>query len=213
MTGSSVLGADVDELVVERALVDRARTDPAAFAQLYRRHVDAVHGFAFRRSGSRDVAEEATSATFEKALRGIGTFEWRDAGLRPWLLRIASNEVAEIHRRRSRATGDRGQLALRALAPDERAGGWPGADDAPGLDLAAMHLALSRLPERYRAVISLRYLAGMSPADAAGELECSTAVLAVTLHRALKALRREMGHEADDDGGNDSDETGVGAGR
>lgn len=204
MTGRSVLGADVDGLVVERALVERARTDPAAFAQLYRRHVDAVHGFAYRRSGSRDVAEEATSATFEKALRGIGSFEWRDAGLRPWLLRIASNEVAEIHRRRSRSTGDRGQIALRALAPDERAGGWPGADDSPGIDVAAMHAALSRLPERYRAVISLRYLAGLSPADAASELECSTTVLAVTLHRALTALRREMGEPTDandEDGG------------
>lgn len=184
-----------DGLLVERALVERARTDRAAFALLYREHVDAVYGFAFRRCGSKEVAEEATSATFERALRSIGGYEWRGAGIRPWLLRIASNEVAEIYRTRGRLGGHRGQLALRELAP---ADAWPGddglvdAEPGHGVDLALLHDALDRLPERYRAVISLRYLADMSASDAAAEMGCSNAVLAVTLHRALNALRREM---------------------
>ena len=57
----------------ERALTERARTDRDAFAQLYRRHVNSVYAFAYRQSGSREVAEEATSATFERALRGISS--------------------------------------------------------------------------------------------------------------------------------------------
>ena len=57
---------DDDQQLVERALSDRS-----AFAELYRRHVEPVYSFAYRRSGSREVAEEATSATFEKALRSI----------------------------------------------------------------------------------------------------------------------------------------------
>jgi RNA polymerase sigma-70 factor (ECF subfamily) len=180
---------DLDERDVERALVDRARTDRAAFAQLYRMHLDAVYRFAFRRCGSKDVAEEATSSTFERALRSFDQFQWREGGMRPWLLRIASNEVAEHYRRAGRVDGRRGQVALRDLAPmgdDE-----PGAA-TPVVDLAALHDALDRLPERYRAVVSLRYLAGLSADDAAAELECSKRVLAVTLHRALGALRREM---------------------
>ncbi len=193
-------GDDHDELVVERALVEHARTDRAAFAVLYRNHVNAVFAFAYRRCGSKEVAEEATSATFERALRSIGGFEWRNAGIRPWLLRIASNEVAEIYRTRSRLSGNRGQLALRALAPDGAGpgdGGLADAEPGHGVDLAEMHAALDRLPERYRAVISLRYLAGMSAGDAAGEMGCTNAVLAVTLHRALKALRQEMATPTD----------------
>jgi len=187
-------GSDHDELVVERALVERARTDRAAFALLYRNHVNAVYAFAYRRCGSKEVAEEATSATFERALRSIGNFEWRPAGIRPWLLRIASNEVAEIYRTRGRLSGHRGQLALRALAPVDGAlgDGLIDAEPGHGVDLAEMHAALDRLPERYRAVISLRYLAAMSAGDAADEMGCTNAVLAVTLHRALKALRQEM---------------------
>lgn len=186
------LGDDRDELLVERALVERARTDRAAFAMLYRRHVGTVYAFAYRRCGSKEVAEEATSATFERALRSIADYEWREAGIRPWLLRIASNEVAEIYRKRSRLNGDRGQLALRELAFGTSAPGLVDNEPTSGIDSAEMHHALDRLPERYRAAISLRYLAGMSAGDAAAELGCTNTVLAVTLHRALKALRREL---------------------
>lgn len=193
MFGEAVLGErsqdHADDLVVERDLVDRARTDPAAFAQLYRCHVDAVYRFAYRRCGSQEVAEEATSATFERALRSIGGFEWRGHGLRPWLLRIASNEVAEVYRRRSRVDRMQDRLAAEwtptAGGPDEES-----LDS--GVDLRALHAALDRLPERYRAVISLRYLAGLSAGAAATELGCTKPVLAVTLHRALRALRTQI---------------------
>ena len=183
-----------EQLEDERRLVECARTDRAAFAQLYRCHVGDVYRFAYRRCGSRDVAEEATSATFEHALRAIEQFEWRGAGIRPWLLRIASNEVAEIYRRRSRVTGERGQIALRALTADERVGSTYGSTDGTRtgddtIDRAALHRALNDLPERYRNAITLRYLAGMSADDAARELGWTKAVLAVTLHRGLKALR------------------------
>ncbi|MCU1400956.1 MAG: hypothetical protein JWN62_4065, partial [Acidimicrobiales bacterium] len=50
------------DLVVERALTERARHDRSAFAELYRLHVKAVHDFAYRMSGSKEVAEETTSA-------------------------------------------------------------------------------------------------------------------------------------------------------
>ena len=186
------IGDDHDELVVERALVERARTDRAAFAALYRRHVNTVYAFAYRRSGSKEVAEEATSATFERALRSIHNYEWRGAGIRPWLLRITSNEVAEIYRTRSRLSGSRGQLALRELAPAHSPDELVNSEPAHGIDVADMHRALDRLSERYRAAISLRYLAGMSAGAAAAELGCTNAVLAVTLHRALKALRSQL---------------------
>lgn len=192
------LGRAEDELVVERALVERARTDRAAFAVLYRRHVEAVFGMAYRRCGSRDVAEEATSATFERALSSLHSFEWRDSGVRPWLLRIASNEVAEVYRRQMRHESRRAQMAMREMAdgyaPDGSRDDSFSGDPNPvrGVDIARLHEALDRVNERYRAVITLRYLAGFSADAAAAELGCSNGVLAVTLHRALTALRREM---------------------
>ncbi len=200
---AAVAFGEPEQLEDERRLVERARTDRMAFAVLYRRYVDDVYRFAYRRCGSRDVAEEATSATFERALRAIADFEWRGHGIRPWLLRIASNEVAEIYRRRSRVTGARGQIALRALAPDERVGvdlavatEFGSGEDHDPIDRAALHRALHGLSRRYCDAITLRYLAGMSADEAAAELGWTKSVLAVTLHRGLKALRSALSDQS-----------------
>ena len=176
----------------ERALIERARTDPDALATLYRWHVRSVHGFAYRRTGSVHLADEITSATFERAVRALPTFEWRGIGLRPWLLRIAANEVVELARRAERERGHRAQLAMRDLASagtyeEALADGWARRD--------VVQRALDRLSPRFREVIELRYLAECSADDAATALGCSKGTLAAVLHRALRALRREIERE------------------
>ena len=175
----------------DRDLVERARSDRLAFAELYRRHVEAIHAYAYRRSGSRDVAEEVTSATFEKALRSIGSFEWRPTGIRPWLYRIASNEVANIYRRCAAADAPRGQLALQALVADGDAATNAALDEGRGG--GPLHRALDELPARYREAITLRYLSGLSADEAAVAMGCSKPALAVILHRAISALRKKLG--------------------
>ena len=185
---------DEHDDAVDRELVGAARSDPAAFAQLYRRHIGAVFAHAYRLCGSKEVAEEATSATFERALRAMPGFTWQGGGVRPWLLRIAGHEVAGWYRTQSRATRPRGQMALRDLAGPADGGGDGVGDEHPesAHTLAAMRAALSRLPDRYRQAIELRYLGGLSAADAAEAIGCTKPALAVVLHRALGALRKEM---------------------
>ena len=58
--------------------------------------------------------------------------------------------------------------------------------------------ALGRLNERYQRAITLRYLTGLSPEDAAHAMGLNKATLAVVLHRALGALRKAM-HELERD--------------
>lgn len=174
------------DLLDDRALAARAADDPAAFAELYRRHVGAVYSFAWRRCGSKHLAEDVASATFERALANIDRFEWRGGGFVAWLYRIAGNELAGDHRRRQRAEGPRARAALLALLP---------VDDVEGNVLAdwpRVRTALDGLRPRYQEVIALRYLSGLSPDDAAAALGLSKPVLAVTLHRALAALGRAV---------------------
>jgi RNA polymerase sigma-70 factor (ECF subfamily) len=198
-TGRSPERAPAPDQADDRRLVEAARSDPDAFGELYRRHVGAVYAHAYRLCGSKEVAEEATSATFERALRRLDAFTWQGGGVRPWLLTIAGREVAGLYRRQGRADGRRGQMALRDLA-GTTAGGSDAAvaDDDTGADrdeaLAAVRAALPRLSARYRQAIELRYLAGLDAATAADTIGCSKAALAVTLHRALGALRREFAH-------------------
>src|SRR5256885_11088160 len=101
--------------VDERGLAEAARTSPDAFAVLYRRYVARVHAFAYRRSGSREVAEEVTSATFERAWRAMPSFQWRGRGFKAWEFAIAARELAGWYRRNARGTRARAQPGLRLL--------------------------------------------------------------------------------------------------
>lgn len=172
----------------EAHLVAQARTDPAAFAALYRMYVDRIYAFAHRRTWTREAAEDITAATFERAYRHLERFDAEGAGFGPWLFRIAANELVDHYRREGRSRTDRGQRALRVLADD------PVADDLDGIerddDVRTMLAAMETLRPRYQRALTLRYLAELDADQAAEAMGCSKPVLAVTLHRALTALRR-----------------------
>ncbi len=178
------MGVEADEA----ELVARARHDPTAFGSLYRRYVDRIYAFAHRRTWTREAAEDITAATFERAYRHLDRFDADGAGFGPWLFRIAANELVDHYRREGRSRTDRGQRALRVLADD------PVADDVDGIerddDVQAMLAALGTLRPRYQRALTLRYLAELDADEAAEAMGCSKPVLAVTLHRALSALRR-----------------------
>lgn len=176
----------------ERTLVERARSgDPDAFATLYRQYLPRIHAFAYRRTHSRELAEDVTAATFERAYRQLDRFEWRGGGFGAWLFRIASNELSDFYRRQQRAKGDRGQMAMGALHAEAA---FDDLDRIEAGDDSTRRLveALGSLNPRYQEAISLRYLAGLSHEEAAEAMGASKPVMAVTLTRALKALKKAM---------------------
>jgi len=170
--------------------VERARADPTAFAELYRRYLPRVYGFALRRTGVIEVAEDVTSATFERALRNLGAYSWRPGGFGPWLFRIAANELVDHHRRTRRDGSPRAEDAARRLhdgaAPDP-------ADEVHARDaVAELLVAMDRLTPRYQRALALRYLSGLTPDEAAAALGTSKATMAVVVHRASRALRKAL---------------------
>jgi len=174
----------------ERVLVEQARVDPSAFAELYRRYLPRVYAFAYRRTGAAEVAEDITSATFERALRNLGAFSWRPGGFGPWLFRIAANELVDHYRRSVRAGSPRAEDAARRLqaqaAPDP-------ADEVGARDaVAGLLAAMDELSPRYQQALALRYLSGLTPDEAARALGTSKATMAVVVHRATRALRRAL---------------------
>lgn len=174
----------------ERSLVDRARHDADAFAELYRRYLPRVHAYAHRRTGDRQAAEDITSATFEAVLRGLPDFRWRAGGIAPWIFRIAANQTAAHHRRVGRERSDRGQQAMARLAgtADPPAAGLAGAGD----DTERLRSALDQLSLRYQRAIGLRYLAGLDNAGAARAMGLTGPAYAVVLSRARSALARAL---------------------
>jgi RNA polymerase sigma-70 factor, ECF subfamily len=174
----------------ERALVERARTDATAFAELYRRYLPRIYAFAYRRTGAAEVAEDITSATFERALRNLRAFAWRPGGFGPWLFRLAANELAESHRRTARARSARAEDAGRRLHPD--AAPDPAEEVGARDAVAELLAAMNQLSPRYQQALELRYLSGLTPDEAARALGTSKATMAVVVHRATRALRRAL---------------------
>src|SRR5688500_276070 len=187
-----------DEFVTsdDGELVLRAQSDPTAFGALYRRYVGRIYAFAHRRTWTREAAEDVTAATFERAYRHLHRFDADGAGFGPWLYRIAANELVDHYRREGRSRSTRGQRALRALADEHTH------DDLEGVErdgeIQEMLAALDKLRPRYQEALTLRYLSGLSADDAAEAMGCTKPVLAVTLHRALSALRRAVERDAVD---------------
>lgn len=157
---------------------------------LYRRYVERIYAFAYRRTWTPEAAEDITAATFERALRHLDGFDTGGAGFGPWLFRIAANELVDHYRREGRPRSDRGQRGLHVLADDAVE------DDLDPIErddeVRQMIEALDTLRPRYQRALTLRYLAGLSADEAADAMDCSKPVLAVTLHRALGALRKAV---------------------
>jgi RNA polymerase sigma-70 factor (ECF subfamily) len=177
----------------ERILVEQAKADPAAFAELYRRYLPRVHAFAYRRTGVTEVAEDITSAAFERALRNIHLYTWQPAGFGPWLFRIVANELADHYRRTGRDASPRAAGAAVRLAAEAPRDPADEVGERHAVD--AMLTAMDRLSPRYQQALALRYLSGLGPDEAAAAMGTSKATMAVIVFRATRALRRAMQDE------------------
>lgn len=168
----------------DAVLVARARADRLAFAPLYRRYVDRIYRYCYRRLGTREAAEDATAAVFAKALAALPRY--RDGSFRSWLFAIAHNTIAsEFRRRAARPEGapagtDAALLADPAPSPEDAALAAEARASVLGL--------LPRLPEEQRRVLELR-LAGLSGPEIAHVLGRSPGSVRVAQFRAIGRLR------------------------
>jgi RNA polymerase sigma factor (sigma-70 family) len=90
----------------ERSQIEAAQADPARFVDLYERHFHQVYAFVSRRAGNRAAAEDITSEVFEQALANLRRYTWRGIPFVAWLLRIASNALADRWRQMARDSYD-----------------------------------------------------------------------------------------------------------
>jgi RNA polymerase sigma-70 factor (ECF subfamily) len=150
------------------------RQDPLAQPEELIRRVYAY--VAYRIGGGPD-AEDVTSETFERALRYRKSYDRRKGEPVSWLVGIARNVIAELHRHPTVELHDR----LDDMELEERT--------ALRVDL---NRALGALEPRDRELVSLRYGADLTARQIGELLGLKTNTVEVALHRALGRLRREL---------------------
>ncbi len=177
--------------VDDSELVRRAKFDAADFAPLYLRYRDRVLRYCFYRLGDQAEAEDAASGVFVKALGGLKGYH-DDGSFRPWLFRIAHNEVVDCHKRRSRHP----ETALSIAA--DLADPLPSPEDvAVTADaLRRLRTLLGTLPSRERAVLELR-LTDLTTGEIAAVLAISEENVRTAQSRALSRLRDVMDVRSD----------------
>jgi RNA polymerase sigma-70 factor (ECF subfamily) len=169
-----------------------AAGDREALAPLMERHYRRMYRIALsylrQPDDALDVVQEAFVRAFQSASRWDGSAE---AG--PWLARITVNLAIDRwrrNRRRAQTFTPLGEsdhaaaLADLSPSPDRRVQGREA-----GERVAA---ALSRLPERQRAVVVLRHYQDMSLEEIAGTLGMSLGTVKSSLHRALNRMREAL---------------------
>lgn len=170
----------------EAALIARAQRDPAAFGELYDRHVDAVYRYMAHRLGPGPEAEDLTGAVFLRALQALPRFRWQGVAFRHWLYRIAGNIVRDHWRRR------RFQLPLSEAVAITAAGPGP-VELAEERDLhAQLRQYVRRLPPSQQEAVVLRFGQELSYAEIAAVLGKSENAARQLVHRAVTALRNMM---------------------
>ena len=177
-----------DDELMRRA----GRGDNSAFAALVARHVPRATALAIRITGNRGDAEEIVQEAFLRTWIKSPEWESQATALRSgkgggaqfttWFTRVLVNLCIDRRRRPQMAP-------LEAAA--EVAANEPG-----GLETTAQHetsarvlAALSTLPERQRAALTLCHWDGRSNLEAAEILDISVGALESLLVRARRALR------------------------
>ena len=171
----------------DAALLAAARTDAAAFRELYDRYADRVHAYFVRRTGNEDASFDLTAETFAQAWLVRTRFrDDADGSAAPWLFGIARNVLLMSLRRGrlERRTAERLGIAERLDGRYEPASLVPADSWADGADEL-----LEELPPNQRQAVRLRVVEDMSYEQVAVALGTTASAARVRVHRALAALR------------------------
>ena len=159
------------------------RLEDQTFEDVVLPHLDAAYRIARWLTRSGDDAEDVVQEACLRALRYFRTFDGANA--RAWFLRIVRNTSQSWRVRATQAQND---------PFDEQQHTPPSVSDPEALaihgdDTAMVAQALKRVPERFRTLLVLRELEGLSYRELADVLDLPIGTVMSSLSRARQALR------------------------
>ena len=181
------------ELAMDQGLKDR-------FEAVALPHLDAVYRMARTLCIDTSEAEDLVQETFVRAFRSFDTFELREYGAKPWLLRILHNTFYTLRGKQRRSPVLLDDVDIEQFQ-DEFA-------DAQGDPFGAADInwdrlddelkaAIERLQPEYRTALLLWALEGLSYKEVAEICDCALGTVMSRLYRARQLLREALRDYAD----------------
>jgi RNA polymerase sigma-70 factor, ECF subfamily len=173
------------------------RGDDAALEQALALLQNTVFSFSMRVCGQREDAEDTMQEVLLKSVPYLPKFDSPKA-LVVWLYRVAKNRCL-MSRRRSKFAPNR-DLSLEELMPDRKeleqlsTGGSinPEAFAIRSEEAGRLRDAIQKLPPRYRIVLVLLDMEGLTDEEVAEITGLRTGTVRVRLHRARLFVRKEL---------------------
>jgi len=176
----------------ERRLIEAAQQDRAQFADVYERYFELVYGYIARRIRDRAMTEDLTSEVFRKALTNIDRFKFTGAPFGAWLLRIASNLMADRAKRNAREEHNSDS----SVTAEQMAGASAAESQQVQLEQAERRAwviqMVDELPDDQRQVVRMRFAEEKSVNEIATALGRSEGAVKQLQFRAFQNLRARL---------------------
>ncbi|PKR77554.1 RNA polymerase sigma factor SigW [Halalkalibacillus sediminis] len=169
-----------------------------AFGELIDLYQQKIYQHCYRMLGNHHDAQEIAQETFFKAYKNIHTFK-KQKKFSPWLYRIATNLAIDYMRKKKPISildnEIKGSEQLTML--DQIESNEPSPDQAFEKKATNEELQyhLLQLPEKYRAVIVLRYIQELSLQEIADILDLPLGTVKTQIHRGRDVLKKIL-HES-----------------
>ena len=174
----------------EKVLIGRLKLkDKDAFAELYDLYIDRIYRFVYFKVNTKEEAEDLTAQIFLKIWQFSleGNIKIQES-FQAFIYKVARNTVIDYYRTSSKKSGD---VSL------EKADTLVSADNIEKktheqMEMAKLATSIKQLKAEYQEVIILHYLNELSVAEIAKILNKKRGTIRVTLHRAIKALKKQQ---------------------
>jgi len=183
-----LLTMDRTTRVEDRELVRRIRAgDADALRLVVERYQERIFALVYGIVRDAHEVEDVAQEVFLKVFTRIAAFDGRSK-FYTWLYRVAVNAAKDHVKKRAR----RPAVALDEADALPSAAEGPAAGAARGEDRRIVRAAIDALPLRYREVLALRELEGLSYDEIAQVLGISIGTVESRLHRARARLKRRL---------------------
>lgn len=160
--------------------------DKEAFALLVERYQRRAFWVAYNLLGNAEESQDVTQDAFVRAYRSLDRFD-PQRKFYTWFYRIVANLAIDRLRRRSVARA----VALEDLGDSIAAGSDPGEPLEQGETRRLVRETLESLPPKFKAVMVLRDIEGLSCKEIAPVLGTTHATVRWRLHRARQMFREK----------------------
>ena len=162
-----------------------------AFAELVSKYQSKVFSMAMSFIRNREAADDAAQEVFLKAYLALPKFHMKSE-FGTWLYRIAINHIKDVLRKRGRAKEVPLDDVREVSVTDENGLETAEKERETEARRSLVQRLVQTLPEKYRAILTLRDIQGLSYDEISQVLHLSPGTVDSRLHRARRMLRRDL---------------------